>query len=189
MKHPNAVRFESVLTEQFVELFSHNPAYQRVKATHTPQQLAEKITLSLTDGTGDKDGEGVQRTCAVLGLKHTYKAIRAFLTNVSEIPEPKTVCVSDKDGKNHTVECFGTFDYPIDGQTFRFHITREINGLSKVVTHAKSGMKACNVAVGVAYLPAFAKLHNDKARARLALDALVERVGAARVRSVIAAQE
>lgn len=188
MTHPNFARFQTELTAQFTTLFADNPAYQRVKTTHTPEQLAAKMTKALADG-GEKNSEGIQRTCLVLGLRHTYKAIRAFLAGAVEIPEPKKVTVPDKDGKPHTVECFATFDYEIDGRTFRFNVTRALDGLCKVVTHAKSGAKACNVGVGAAYLPAYAKLSSDEARAKLALDELIERHGADRVRCVIATAE
>jgi hypothetical protein len=40
------------------------------------------MCAGLADGTADKSGEGVKRTCAVLGIKHTYKAIKAYLTEV-----------------------------------------------------------------------------------------------------------
>ena len=47
---------------------------------YTPQELAEKMTRGLINGSASKDGEGITRTCKVLGIKHTYKAIKAFLS-------------------------------------------------------------------------------------------------------------
>lgn len=43
-------------------------------------KLAEgKIATGLLDGSASKDGDGVKRTCAVFGIKHTYNAIYKFL--------------------------------------------------------------------------------------------------------------
>lgn len=100
-----------------------------------------------------------------------------------------TVTIPTSKGKTAEVEQFAAFDYEIDGQTFRFLVTRELHGMSKCITHAKSGKKVCVLGVGASYLPAYAHLGTDEARAKLALAELVERKGAARVRSVVAAEE
>jgi hypothetical protein len=44
------------------------------------------MTQFLKDGTGaNKDGEGVKRTCKILGIKHTYKAIQTYLCGGTEL--------------------------------------------------------------------------------------------------------
>lgn len=73
-------RFQTVLADQFRQLFEL-PEYSRVASSFTPEALAEKMTAGLLEGTADKDGEGVKRSCKTLGIKPTYKAIKAFLTN------------------------------------------------------------------------------------------------------------
>lgn len=99
------------------------------------------------------------------------------------------VLVENCEGCKVPVECTANFAYEIGGQTFRFWVTQDLDQLGKVVTHAKSGFKVCKLAIGASYLPAYAKLNSDEARAKMSLDALIDRVGAAKVRSVIAAAE
>jgi hypothetical protein len=187
--NPNWDAFETTLATQFETLFASDPAYQRVKATHTPAQYAAKITLALADGSADKSGEGVQRTCQVLGIKHTYKAIKAYLTGDAPEPEEKTMLVATGEGTKIRVKLYVTFDREIAGQKFRLCVTEATDTVGKVITHKNSGLKVCRLAVGASYLPAFAHLATDRARADCALDELIERVGAAKVRSVMAAQE
>lgn len=74
----NIDRFLTVLTGQYEYLFTL-PEYQVAASRQTPADLARKMTVGLRAGTADKDGEGVKRTCKVLGIKHTYKAIREYL--------------------------------------------------------------------------------------------------------------
>lgn len=97
--------------------------------------------------------------------------------------------VANSAGKRVPVECTAAFKYEIDGQTFQFWVTQDLDQLGKVVTHAKSGCKVCKLAIGASYLPAYAKLNSDEARAKMSLEALIDRVGAAKVRSVISAAE
>jgi hypothetical protein len=101
----------------------------------------------------------------------------------------KEAVIRTQEGESRRVEQFAAFERVIDGQRFKFLVTRELDGVHKVVTHAKSGNKVCMLGVGAAYLPAFSRLSSDKERAELALDELIERVGADRVRCVIAAAE
>lgn len=101
----------------------------------------------------------------------------------------KTIKVSLQDGTAKTVQKFAAFDYEIGGQSFRFCVTESLDTVGKCITHEASGLKVCILGVGASYLPAFAHLGTDEARARLSLDQLIERHGAARVRSVISAAE
>lgn len=101
----------------------------------------------------------------------------------------RTLTVTLKDGTKETVELFCKFCHKIDGQLFEFAVTKEVNGLHKVVTHVASGLKVCALSVGAAYLPAYRHLGTDVARAQVSLQQLIDRVGEARVRSVISAAE
>ena len=71
-------RFRVILAGQYRHLFT-TPEYATAAARYTPEALADKMIAGLLDGTADKGGEGVKTTCKVLGLKHTYKAIRDYL--------------------------------------------------------------------------------------------------------------
>jgi hypothetical protein len=74
-------KFIEVLTEQYKDLFANNPEYAHSANKYTPEKLAQKMTQYLKDGcSANKDGEGIKRTCKILGIKHTYKAIRGYLT-------------------------------------------------------------------------------------------------------------
>lgn len=74
-------RFAAVLTEQYTYLFEAEPAsYGLAKARYTPKELAEKMTENFKAGTASKDGDGIKRTCKVLGIRHTYAAIEAFIS-------------------------------------------------------------------------------------------------------------
>lgn len=79
----NKERFLTVLSGQYAYLFTL-PKYALVAARMAPEQLAAKVIHGLIDGTADKDGEGVKNTCKALGVPHTYKGIRAYLTKKEE---------------------------------------------------------------------------------------------------------
>jgi hypothetical protein len=64
---------------QYARLFRDDAAYSLAASRHTPEQLAQKMTLGLVDGTANKDGSGIKSTCKTLGIAHTYKAIKQFL--------------------------------------------------------------------------------------------------------------
>lgn len=77
----NAQYFQTVLSDQYRQLFE-TPAYAVVAAKTSPEALAAKMLAGLADGSADKSGEGVVRACKALGIKHTYKAIAAYLAGV-----------------------------------------------------------------------------------------------------------
>lgn len=72
-------RFWTILKDQFEQLFKNDPKYARVAEKNLPGDYAGKFIAGLKDGTADKEGSAVKNTCKALGLKHTYKAIRAYL--------------------------------------------------------------------------------------------------------------
>jgi len=71
-------QFEAMLAAQYRGLFEA-PAYAMAAARHTPEELSRKMTAGLAAGTANKDGEGIQNTCKLLGIPYTYKAIRGWL--------------------------------------------------------------------------------------------------------------
>ena len=72
-------RFFIVLKSQYTHRFETDPAFAHVASRTTPEDLARKMTCGLAAGSANKDGAAVKATCAALGIKHTYKAIREFL--------------------------------------------------------------------------------------------------------------
>ena len=79
MATANFLLFEETLTEQYNILFE-DVRYAYVASKNTPEGLAKVMTQGLTDGKASKDGEGIKNTCKKLKIKHTYNAIREFLT-------------------------------------------------------------------------------------------------------------
>jgi hypothetical protein len=70
------------LMQNYIEL---NPVtYPFLSASRTPQTYAVQFTTSLASGGADKEGTAVKHACKVLGLKHAYKAITAFLNATNE---------------------------------------------------------------------------------------------------------
>lgn len=75
----NTDKFYETLTAEYAELFK-TPLYAAVARKQTPETLARIVTNFLACGSkADKDGAGVQATLKKLGIKNTYKAIRAYL--------------------------------------------------------------------------------------------------------------
>ena len=85
MNQGNRAIFELHLARAYKDLFASNPKYAPAAARHTPSELAYKVTLGLAQGGTDKNGEGVKRVCKLLGIKHTYKAISAYLNAPSAV--------------------------------------------------------------------------------------------------------
>lgn len=81
-----AERFCTILTGQYEYLFTL-PQYAVAASKSTPRELAENMCAALAKGAADKSGEGVKRTCAVLGVKHTYTAIKAYLVQTKPSAE------------------------------------------------------------------------------------------------------
>lgn len=75
----NRERFQTVLADQFSQLFDDNPAYSYIKTKYTPVEYAARFTEGLITNTADKDGVAVKRTWKALGINNTYKAIRMYL--------------------------------------------------------------------------------------------------------------
>ena len=74
----NRETFTATLAAQYRDLFAL-PDYAMAAARYTPESLAEKMTAGLLVGGSSKDGDGIKRACKALGVKHTYKAIIAYL--------------------------------------------------------------------------------------------------------------
>lgn len=59
----------------------HNSDYEYTRKTCTDiPALAHKMTIGLVSGASSKDGSAVKTTCKLLGINHTYKAIKEFIT-------------------------------------------------------------------------------------------------------------
>ena len=74
----NLDKFYEQLKTEYENLFKNDPEYAYSASKTTPADLARKMTLGLDNGSANKDGEGIKRTCKALNVPHTYKAIRAF---------------------------------------------------------------------------------------------------------------
>lgn len=75
----NLDKFYETLADQYRKLFASDPDFAHVARQLTPEALARKMTLGLDNGTANKDGKAIRHVCRVLGINHTYKAIRAYL--------------------------------------------------------------------------------------------------------------
>lgn len=75
----NVIAFQAELERQYTRLFAEDPEYAFAASRTTPADLAAKMTESLATGGANKDGTGIKNTCKVLGIKHTYAAIREYL--------------------------------------------------------------------------------------------------------------
>lgn len=73
----NLDAFDARLATEYEELFKA-PEYAYSASQTTPSALARKMTLGLDNGTANKEGEGIKRTCKHFGISHSYKAIRDF---------------------------------------------------------------------------------------------------------------
>ena len=71
-------QFEAMLAAQYRRLFE-TAEYAMAAARYTPEGLAHKMTSGLAAGTANKDGDGIRTACKLLGIPHTYKAIRGWL--------------------------------------------------------------------------------------------------------------
>lgn len=73
-----AQHFRDTLAAQYRELFT-TPEYSTAAARMTPEALATRMTDGLISGAANKDGDGIKRTCKILGIKNTYAAIKNYL--------------------------------------------------------------------------------------------------------------
>jgi hypothetical protein len=76
---PNIIKFQETLAKHYRELFDTDKEYAYSKLRNTPEQLADKMTLSLITKQGSIEGKGIRRTCKELGIKHTYAGVNAYL--------------------------------------------------------------------------------------------------------------
>lgn len=93
----NFGKFLAQLELEYVELFKH-PDYSLAARLHTPATLANKMAEGLEDGTANKDGDGIKRTCRALGIPYTYKAIKAYLREPPDDQEDDTWAGDDMMG-------------------------------------------------------------------------------------------
>lgn len=75
----NKELFIEELTIAYRDLFQTNPEYSYSASRTTPEALAAKMVAGLTQGTANKDGEGIKKACRQCGIKQTFKAIQEYL--------------------------------------------------------------------------------------------------------------
>jgi hypothetical protein len=76
----NLDAFYEVLKAEYTNLFAKDSDYAYSASKTSPEALARRMTLSLYQGTADKDGKAIKAACKHFGIPHTYKAIRSFLS-------------------------------------------------------------------------------------------------------------
>ena len=86
MNQANRAIFELHLSDAYADLFANDPEYAYSAARCRPSELAYKMTLGLCKGEANTDGEGIKRACKAVGIKHTYKAISAYLNAPESVP-------------------------------------------------------------------------------------------------------
>ena len=99
----NRERFEAALCAAYIDLFETDPEYAYVRgrsivtgAQNSPEGLAARMTAGLANGSANKDGRGIRAACKAVGIKPTYKELRAYLNAAGETPTGGT------DGMLHT---------------------------------------------------------------------------------------
>lgn len=97
--------------------------------------------------------------------------------------KPKTFTVPTENGPEEAIQ-HATFTFYIQRQQFRFVVT-QLHGGSLTVTHRLSGKRICDVT----YTQLAACCNSARDAGKLALSKFIERIGEARVRSVLSAAE
>jgi hypothetical protein len=80
---PNPERvdaFRAALEAAYTDLFANDPEYAYTASRCTPIGLAQKMTDGMITGDANHEGAGMCRACKAVGIKHTYTAIRAYLS-------------------------------------------------------------------------------------------------------------
>lgn len=75
----NLDRFREALVVAYTDLFATDGEYAYSAARCTPEGLADKMATGLVTGSANHDGTGIKRACKTVGIKHTRKAIQAYL--------------------------------------------------------------------------------------------------------------
>jgi hypothetical protein len=76
----NQTTFRDTLSRHYAILFiEKKDEYSYSSSRNTPDQLAAKAVTSLITGSGNKDGDGIKRTCKELNIPYTYAGIKAYL--------------------------------------------------------------------------------------------------------------
>lgn len=138
--------------------------------------VAARMRTAWEKGSASKDGKAFAATCKSLGIKHTYKAMRAYIAG-EQAPEMVEI---DYKGTKKKVVCFARFDYVLMGHRFNCAVTPaqdDIGVSNKSVTHVASGKRICALAVCTDNLAAFASARTDAERGKVAVAQAVERIG------------
>lgn len=77
----NYAKFYNVYLPILKDCIQNDNDYCYAKANCTDiEALAHKMVIGLVSGSANKDGKAIKQACKALGIKHTYKAIREFIT-------------------------------------------------------------------------------------------------------------
>lgn len=159
-----------------------NNGHYKWPASEAPD-VARRMRAAWEAGTASKDGQAFKSTCKSLGIKHTYKAMRAYIAGEQA---PEMVEIAYKKSKKRVV-CFARFDYVIAGHRFNFAVTptQEKSEVSKSVTHIATGKRICALAVCADNLGVFSRCTTDADRGKVAVNQVVESIGVARFCSIL----
>jgi len=81
LAHINEVQFERFADVFFCELESqYADKYEAYKNGTSLANTFNLMCVAIAQDNFDKDNLSIKNTCKVLGIKHTYKAIQAFLS-------------------------------------------------------------------------------------------------------------
>lgn len=80
----NRERFVEALAEAYARLFAEREAdYALAAARYPPVAFAAKMTDGIVTGRAHHAGDGVKAACKAMGIKHTRRAILAFVASES----------------------------------------------------------------------------------------------------------
>jgi hypothetical protein len=77
----NADKFFQEYARQLERALVEHPEEYQWPASELPNVL-QKMCTAIERGTANKDSRAIKGTCKVLGIKHTYTAIRQYLAEV-----------------------------------------------------------------------------------------------------------
>lgn len=176
-------------TETFQNAYLAEIAARQASGELPQGDWAQKMLDGIISGDAAIDGPACKAVCKTLGLKNTYKAIAAYLAGESAAPATGPTFAPVPRGKvaichaGERVDVPGRyFSHYIAGIQFWFALHDALDHVAKSITHADSGMRVC--LLGPTSI--LAALGDEMLAARSELDRVIDRVGAARLRSVMA---
>jgi hypothetical protein len=77
----NADRFFTEYRKQLENALRDYPQEYAFPASELPN-VFERMRVAIENGSANKDSRAIKATCKMLGIKHTYTAIREYLATV-----------------------------------------------------------------------------------------------------------